>query len=57
MLNPLIMSFPDFSRSFSVTSDASDVSIAAVLQQEKDNNVVIIDSIGRALKPSEKTIQ
>ena len=48
------MSFPDFSKSFSVTSDASDVSIAAVLQQEQDNNVVIIDSIGRALNPSEK---
>ena len=54
MLNPPIMSYPDFSKRFCVTTDASDVSIAATLQQEENDMLVMVDSIGRALTSAEK---
>ena len=54
MLKPPIMKFPNFNVQFQITTDASDVSIAAVLQQEQEGTMSLIDSIGRALTSTEK---
>ena len=53
MLTPPILKFPDFSLPFDIITDASDIAIAAVLQQHQNAQPCIIDCIGRVLNKAE----
>jgi hypothetical protein len=55
LLNPPILVFPDFSKRFKITTDASNVGLGAVLSQDDDDgNDRVIGYASRTLQPAEK---
>ena len=49
-----ILAFPDFSKEFSLETDASKLQIAAVLLQKQDGQRVMISCVSRTLTPAEQ---
>lgn len=49
-----ILSHPDFSKKFTLTTDASDVAIGAVLSQQHPNKAGVIAYYSRVLSPAER---
>ena len=54
LVNHPILLYPDFSRKFTLTTDASDFAIGAVLSQEKDGFNYPIAYLSRTLKSAER---
>ena len=56
MISPEVMSFPDFSKRFTVHCDASESGLGAVLYQEQNQKLKVISYASRTLTPAEKII-
>ena len=52
--NPPVMAYPDFSKAFTLHTDASKDGLGAVLYQNQDGVMRVIAYASRALSPSEK---
>ena len=53
LMNPPILAYPDMSRNFIVTTDASDFGLGCTLSQEIDGKEHVIQYSGRSLRPAE----
>ena len=53
LMNPPILAYPDMSKGFILTTDASDTGLGYILSQENDGLERVIQYSGRALRPAE----
>ena len=54
LINSTALAYPDFSQEFHIKTDASDVAIGGVLEQERDGKPVIVECASRVLSSAER---